>query len=292
MVPRPRPKIFPPLTKMDESFHSHYGQPNYLMDYHASPDTLYSVVSTVVRLCEDLGIPWVIENPANSYMWLTTPLRGLPSFPSVCFHNCMYGGSRPKLTKLMHHGLNLSSLHLVCDDSHQHLPWKVQGPNGPEFRTALERAYPVNLCKAIVQLTLHQCLAQGYEDLPVSLSSSSKIAAPFFRRRSRGGVGVQPRGHQLAVYLMVSMTHGFLQNYLTNQISYLKLTSNRPHCLDIAFADGSLYQCQVQNPRNDTKVKILTPVQPEDYVICCANGCRNSSSKIGFYELVLDMRGC
>ncbi len=24
--------------------------------------------------------------------------------------------------------------HLLCDDSHQHLPWRVQGPSGPEFQ--------------------------------------------------------------------------------------------------------------------------------------------------------------
>ena len=50
---------------------------------------LHVFVSTIVHLCEDLRIPWVIGNPANSYMWLTSPLQSLPSFSSVRFRNCM-----------------------------------------------------------------------------------------------------------------------------------------------------------------------------------------------------------
>ena len=55
---------------------------------------LYALVSRVIHLCEDLRIPWILENPANSYMWTTSPLQTLPFFPSVCFHNCMEGHSR------------------------------------------------------------------------------------------------------------------------------------------------------------------------------------------------------
>ena len=156
-------------------------------------------VAKIICLCEDLRIPWVLENPGNSYMWLTSPLRSLPAFPSVSLHNCMYGGARPKLTQLLFHGLDLSPLHLLCDNSHQHLPWKVNGPYGPEFQTAVERAYPVGLCKAVVQLFLHHCLRQGFQDIPTSLTDTSDIATPFYRRHLRGGVGLQPRGRQLAV---------------------------------------------------------------------------------------------
>ncbi len=234
---------------------------------------LYALVSRVIHLCEDLRIPWILENPANSYMWTTAPLRTLPSFPSVCFHNCMYGGSRPKLTKLLYHGFDLSPLHLLCDDSHQHLPWRVQGPSGTEFQTAIECAYPKDLCKAIVQVTLHYCLHHGLQDIPQSLSSSSAIATPFFRHCLRGGVGVQPRGRQLAV-----LPKGFDDFWISsNQLDtttfcpeiIIKSQSLPPGSrfpLDIEFEDGSKHQCQVQNPNDDTKVKVLTPVKPEDYV--------------------------
>ena len=34
----------------------------------------------------------------------------------------------------------------------------------------------------------------------------------------------------------------------------------------IEFEDGSVHQCQVRNPGDDIKVKVLVPVKPEDYV--------------------------
>ena len=132
-------------------------------------------------------------------MWMTLPLQTLPLFPSVCFHTCIYGGLRPKLTKLLYHGLDLSPLHLLCDDLHQHFPWRVQGPSGPEFQTAINELIPKIFCKAVVQLVLHSCLSQGFHDVPQSLSSSSTIGTPLCRHCLRGGVGVQPRGRQLAV---------------------------------------------------------------------------------------------
>ena len=247
--------------------------PSHLRNRVLAANHLYGLVSRVIHLCEDLRIPWILENPANSYMWITSPMQSLPTFPSVRFHNCMYGGSRPKLTQLLFHGLELSSLHVLCDDSHPHLPWRVQGPSGPEFQTAIERAYPKGLCQAIVHIVLHHCLCQGHQDIPKSLSPSSTIASPFFRHRLRGGVGIQPRGRQLAV-----LPNGFDDLWIRSQQldiksfcpeAILKLQSVPPGSrfpLDIEFDDGSRHQCQVQNPYTDTKVKVLAPVKPEDYV--------------------------
>ena len=174
-------------------------------------NTLYSLVAKIICLCEDLRIPWVLENPGNSYMWLTSPLQSLPAFPSVTLHNCMYGGARPKLTQLLFHGLDLSSLHLLCDNSHQHLPWKVNGPYGPEFQTAVERAYPVGLCKAVLHLFLHHCLRQGLQDIPTSLSDTSEIATPFYRHHLRGG---------LQFCLMALLIFGSLRHSWTLMLSY------------------------------------------------------------------------
>ena len=247
--------------------------PSHQRNRVLAANKLYALVTRIICLCEDLRIPWILENPANSYMWLTSPLQSLPKFSSVCFHNCMYGGSRPKLTKLLFHGLDLSPLHVLCDDSHRHLPWKVQGPSGPEFQTAIERAYPKDLCKAIVQLTLHYCIRRGFQDIPSSLSSFSTISTPFFRHHLRGGVGVQPRGRQLAV-----LPNGFDDFWIPSKELHidtfspdliLKSNSLPPGSrfpIDIEFDDGSRHHCQVRNPGNEVKVKTLTPVKPEDYV--------------------------
>ena len=145
---------------------------------------------------------------------------------------------------------------------------------GPEFQTAVERAYPVGLCKAVVQLFLHHCLRQGFQDIPTSLTDTSDIATPFYRHHLRGGVGLQPRGRQLAVLpngfvdLWVPSSqldiHTFLPEMLLKSRS-LPPGSRFPN-IAIEFEDGSIHQCQIRNPDNNTRVKVLVPVKPEDYV--------------------------
>ena len=67
------------------------------------------------------------------------------------------------------------------------------------FKLQLNVPTPVGLCKAVVQLFLHHCLRQGFQDIPTSLTDTPDIATPFYRHHLRGGVGLQPRGRQLAV---------------------------------------------------------------------------------------------
>ena len=164
---------------------------------------------------KDLRIPWVLENPGNSYMWLTSPLQSLPAFPSVTLHNCMYGGSRPKLTQLLFMALIFLLYTFCVTILHQHLPWKVNGPYGPEFQNAVERAYPVGLCKAVLHLFLHHCLRQGLQDIPASLSDTSEIATPFYRHHLRGGVGLNPAVANLQFCLMALLTFGSLRHNWT-----------------------------------------------------------------------------
>ena len=104
---------------------------------------------------------WIIENPSNSHMWETKHFKELRTLKwqdklqrpySRCqFQNCMHGGDRPKKTTLLNAGIDLSSLELMCDNSHSHKPWgftKVEGV----FATAEERRYPRLLCQRLATL--------------------------------------------------------------------------------------------------------------------------------------------
>ena len=43
-----------------------------------SANSLYAFTAVVAGMCSQHGIPWIIENPARSYMWDTSMMSALP----------------------------------------------------------------------------------------------------------------------------------------------------------------------------------------------------------------------
>ena len=94
---------------------SHAAQTNTLMDFHLwnpsckpvliqpIPCTLYQ--GSFLKECWQRGILCSIENPGRLFMWQTSHwlLRTRQLKPlHTLFHHCMFGGSRAKLTRLIH----------------------------------------------------------------------------------------------------------------------------------------------------------------------------------------------
>ena len=112
----------------------------------------------VVALHRD-GIPWSIENPKNSLMWLTSWFSNMIAiadevdsdftFSKVTFHACMHGGQRDKATTFWYGIVDLSELEATCDGLHSHLPWGRTKEPGTNWATGEERNYPDLLCRRI-----------------------------------------------------------------------------------------------------------------------------------------------
>eukprot|EP00435_Cladocopium_sp_Y103_P059063 s44_g21.t1 len=65
----------------------------------------------------------------------------------------MFGSARRKYTLLVHNVPTLQDLAVECDNTHQHEPW---GATAQGWATALETAYPWELCRAIgAKIALH-----------------------------------------------------------------------------------------------------------------------------------------
>eukprot|EP00435_Cladocopium_sp_Y103_P017297 s391_g4.t1 len=65
----------------------------------------------------------------------------------------MFGSARRKYTLLVHNVPTLQDLAVECDNAHQHEPW---GATAQGWATALETAYPWELCRAIgAKIALH-----------------------------------------------------------------------------------------------------------------------------------------
>ncbi|CAE7532121.1 unnamed protein product, partial [Symbiodinium necroappetens] len=64
--------------------------------------------------------------------------------------HCMYGGARPKSTRLLTNCPDMADLTARCDKGHSHVPWSAcYSSSGWVFATHLEAAYPVCLAEAI-----------------------------------------------------------------------------------------------------------------------------------------------
>ena len=127
---------------------------------------LYDVTQALCRQCIAHGVLFSIENPAQSFMWLTTAMKKFLSdynLHSTYLHHCMYGSSRRKHTRLVHNIDALCDIGLLCDDSHDHEPWEVTSQG---WATAEETAYPWPLCRRMAALVALQILTV---ELPVKL---------------------------------------------------------------------------------------------------------------------------
>ena len=156
-----------------------------------SANKLYELSSYLFRECWDRGILVSCENPARSFMWATSAWRSSMSDIEpihTTFHHCMWGGTRPKLTRLVHTVPALSQLAVTCcgeSDVHVHEPWG-RTPEG--WSTSQETAYPVELCRAWAHTLREQLLSLGAKPPAEDLAAS---CAPL-HRAAQVAVGRQP----------------------------------------------------------------------------------------------------
>ena len=113
---------------------------------------IYETACMFIILCHFHNKHWSLEQPARSLFWQTSfwkaVLRVLQPI-YVTFHNCMWGGQRPKQTTLATDMTKLYDLACECDRQHLHLPWG-RTPQG--FATAAEVEYPHILCQEWARL--------------------------------------------------------------------------------------------------------------------------------------------
>ena len=97
---------------------------NIDLDRVLAANTLYEFCENICSLCDSLHIKWIVENPFDSFFWYTSWIsQRHRDFTKILFHNCMYGGLRPKRTGLLAN-FDISSLAIICDNMHDHAPWR------------------------------------------------------------------------------------------------------------------------------------------------------------------------
>eukprot|EP00973_Karenia_brevis_P080766 11205237-Karenia_brevis.AAC.1 len=74
---------------------------------------------------------------------------------AVHYQACMHGGGRDKKCTLWCHGIDLSSLAVMCDHSHYHKPWGLDDSH-EGFASTEERQYPDLFCARLAALVKAQ----------------------------------------------------------------------------------------------------------------------------------------
>ena len=119
-------------------------------------NSVYANICKIIinSLPEHCVIP--VENPTRSHMWATSWFRKLIKrkelFP-ISFQACMHGSIRGKWATFYTNHSGFSSLSLVCDNNHTHVPWGVnKNGDGRRFNIAEESEYTLELCSKIANI--------------------------------------------------------------------------------------------------------------------------------------------
>jgi len=153
---------------------------------------LANFVATVVKWCLKKHVLITVENPTNSLIWELPEYKELLArgdVEKVNFQACMWGGRRDKKTSLLATAKVFNSMGVMCDHSHEHLPWGVNRSKGKwYFATAEEAEYPAKMCQEMAKLAATACDVR----IPGSLAYIQPRQKPSEHTRlQRERVGVQ-----------------------------------------------------------------------------------------------------
>ena len=271
---------------------------NIDLDRVLAANTLYEFCENICSLCDSLHIKWIVENPFDSFFWYTSWIsQRHRDFTKILFHNCMYGGLRPKRTGLLAN-FDISSLAIICDNMHDHAPWRSSSEDEIHFHTSEEAAYPQLFCAAVANLLADLATLEGFSMPPFDLFDTQATNSLHSKHLLRGSVGVQPRGLQFS-FLPSSFNDIWItQDKLPTTCSplqklpppFIKGSSFPP---ELQFDDGSSSRAQFNTSVDDKrKMKVLVPISPKEYLERLSgidHPCQLNFSAWGWYPNAINL---
>ncbi|CAK9114988.1 unnamed protein product [Durusdinium trenchii] len=202
---------------------------------------LFSYSCTLFAMAAAKGVLVTMENPTNSFFWLTDwflRLRRTVELVIVDFQVCMYGGSRPKWTRLVGNFKELLQLAARCGNSHEHEPWRfaIDQEGKRVWATSLESKYPKQLRLAILQCVV-QALHRHGAVLPPTHLQELQTHPLHLAQTAQISAGRQPRGSKLPQVVPDFATTGV---FAVSSISEIpcNLMSKLPRPFDAHTLDG------------------------------------------------------
>ena len=117
-------------------------------------------------MAHSLGILAAMENPSNSFFWMTQwviDLKTKIQTYAADFQVCMFGGGRDKWTKILATFSAIQAMNVRCDNSHTHAPWGfAYDEEGRQvWATSLESRYPTKMCVVLASIVLKVAADNG-----------------------------------------------------------------------------------------------------------------------------------
>ena len=225
---------------------------------------LYSLTWRYIRMLDKMLVGWSVENPSSSLMWITTPFIELmqclgKKCLGFCFHNCMFGSRRKKMTAIWTSVEELLQLERICDDTHEHDAWGVTKDGS--FATTQECACDPVLCAHWANAIAQHAQRMGYEAPPATLDDVAPEYLQLKDVANRAITGCLPRGNKLPPlltdFLCTKVVHLERFPFLKHAQPGSRLPDNSHFCPGarlIRFLNGQ------------KGVEIGMPLEPEDYI--------------------------
>ena len=177
----------PPLR----SVHHLWGLDEMLSDPLHGPriraaNKLIKFMFMLITMCEELGLPWFVENPMNSLLWFFLDWLNI-DFVDVEFSACAHGGAREKWQRIRASRKHdwLQPLRASCPGGHKHLPWGPKFVAGAfaGFNSGDEACYPLIFCRKTAKLIATKLKSWPLPSKPVSSipTCSVSVAAKIHR---------------------------------------------------------------------------------------------------------------
>ena len=122
-------------------------------------NSLFAFACRIFWIAASKGVLVTMENPSNSFFWLTRWVVKLLSQVRTFetnFQVCMYGGSRDKWTKILSNFEEITAMDIKCNRLHQHAAggFAFDEEGKQVWATSLESRYTVKLCVVLTSLVL------------------------------------------------------------------------------------------------------------------------------------------
>ena len=225
---------------------------------------LYWLTWRYIKILDNRGIGWSVENPSGSLMWVTQPFVELMQHLGqkclgFCFHNCMFGSKRKKMTAIWTSVQELLQLQKSCDDSHEHEAWGVT--HDGSFATAQESAYDPILCAHWANAIAQYAERMGFKVPPSTLADVAPEHLHVKDLANRAITGCLPRGSKVPPLLTDFLEKRVVQ---VEHYPFLKHAQPGARLPDNAhFCPGARLFRFV----NDQKgVEIGMPIEPAEYI--------------------------
>ena len=161
----------------------------------AAANAVYCAMLQAISVLDRRGVPWAIENPVNSLVWMLPQVIDLLSTGAkdYLYDTCMFGDER-KRTRRVRATLDLERICITCDNRHKHAQWKVR------LEDCSADEYSPELCHAFSQAIASDakvrncsCKVAKGDLLPAAIAAALPPGGPGGERDRRAGVGLQLR---------------------------------------------------------------------------------------------------